>query len=301
MKKYKIYQIDAFTKQLFRGNPAGVVPNSDGLTNEQMQDIARELGNSETAFIFSPKGNDHDFYVRFFTPTTEVPICGHATISANYVRAIENDLPNCVVRQKSPIGILPIEIIKNETDYSVIMTQTKPTFSEPIDDEDKQILLNALQITEKDLDENCPLQIVSTGHGKLIVGLKSRETLNRLSPDQNALKRLGYKLKTNFFVFTFDSDTPEILTHARMFAPSIGIDEDPVTGNGNGPLGAYLVHNQLVSHDGKQFQFTSQQGEAIKRTGHARVWVEIENNQPSIVKVGGEAVIAFQTEIEIGS
>lgn len=299
LKKYRIYQVDAFTKQLFRGNPAGVMPNADGLTDEQMQDIARELGNPETAFILSPKGDDHDFYVRFFTPSTEIPICGHATISANYVRAIEMNLPNCVVKQKSPIGVLPIEIIKTETDYSIIMRQTKPTFRQPICEEDKQILLDALHISESDLDEKCPLQIVSTGHGKLIVGLKSRVTLNGLQPDQNVLKKLGKKLKTNFFVFTFDSDTPEILTHARMFAPTIGIDEDPVTGNGNGPLGAYLVQNKLVSHDGKYFEFTSQQGEAIKRTGQARVMVGIENDAPTMVRVGGDALIAFQTEIEL--
>lgn len=300
MKKYRIYQVDAFTKQLFRGNPAGVVPNAEGLSDEQMQDIACELGNPETAFIFSPIGDDHDFYVRFFTPSTEVPICGHATISANYVRAIELNLPGCTVKQKSPIGILPVEIIKSETDYRVIMTQTKPTFSEPIGEEDKQILLEALHITKNDLAEKCPLQIISTGHGKLIVGLKSRATLNSLQPNLRTLKDLGKKLETNFFVFTFDSDTTEILTHARMFAPSIGIDEDPVTGNGNGPLGAYLVHNKLVSHEGQCFQFTSQQGEKMKRTGQAKVYVEIENDEPVLVKVGGDAVIAFQTEIEIG-
>lgn len=83
------------------------------------------------------------------------------------------------------------------------------------------------------------------GLRKLIIGLTTRATLNGLQPDQRVLKDLGERLKTNFFVFTFDSDTPEILTQARMFAPAIGIDEDPVTGNGNGPLGAYLVHNKL--------------------------------------------------------
>jgi PhzF family phenazine biosynthesis protein len=299
MKKYRIYQIDAFTRELFRGNPAGVVPEADGLTDEQMQDVARELGNSETAFIFPAEANDHDFLVRFFTPSTEVPICGHATIAVNYVRALENNLPSAVVRQKSRIGILPIEIIKNGADYSIIMTQVRPTFTGPIEKAERQILLNALQITENEMDGRCPLQIVSTGHGKLIVGLKSRHVLNRLEPEQNLLKGLGRKLQTSFFVFTFDSDRPEVLTHARMFAPAIGISEDPVTGNGNGPLGAYLVHNKLVSHDGQFFEFTSQQGEAMRRTGRVKVMVDIENDEPVRVRIRGEAVVAFQTEIEI--
>lgn len=92
-KRYKIYQVDSFTNDKFCGNPAGVVSNADGLTDEQMQKIARELNNSETAFIFSPNFSDHDVWVRFFTPTVEVPSCGHATIAAHYVRAIENNLP----------------------------------------------------------------------------------------------------------------------------------------------------------------------------------------------------------------
>ncbi len=93
MTEYRVYQIDAFTEKRFEGNPAGVVANADGLTDFQMQAIARELNNSETAFILSPTGSDHDVRIRFFTPAIEVPTCGHATISAHYVRAIENDLP----------------------------------------------------------------------------------------------------------------------------------------------------------------------------------------------------------------
>lgn len=88
-KKYRIYQIDSFTKELFTGNPAGVVTNADGLSDTQMQQIARELNNSETAFIFSSNIDNYDIHVRFFTPTNEVPICGHATIAAHYARATE--------------------------------------------------------------------------------------------------------------------------------------------------------------------------------------------------------------------
>jgi len=76
----RLYQIDAFTNRPFAGNPAGVVANADGLTEGQMQAIARELNNSETAFLLPPLGPDHDVHVRFFTPTTEVPICGHEVL-----------------------------------------------------------------------------------------------------------------------------------------------------------------------------------------------------------------------------
>ena len=91
MRRYRVYQVDSFTTEKFRGNPAGVVPDADGLSEPEMQVIARELGNPETAFVLSPDGTDHDVRVRFFTPTTEVPSCGHATIAAHYVRAVEGD------------------------------------------------------------------------------------------------------------------------------------------------------------------------------------------------------------------
>ena len=130
MKTYKIYQVDAFTKTQLRGNPAGVVTNADGLTEKQMQEIARELNNSETAFILSPQSSDHDVWVRFFTPTVEVPSCGHATISAHYARAVEMNLPTCTVVQKIGAGILPVDIKRTNEDYKIVMTQGKIEFSE---------------------------------------------------------------------------------------------------------------------------------------------------------------------------
>lgn len=132
MNRYRIYQIDAFTKKQFEGNPAGVVANADGLTDSQMQAIARELNNSETAFILSPTAPDHDVWIRFFTPTTEVPSCGHATIAAHYVRAIEHDLSSCTIQQRIGIGILPIDIVKKDSDYKIIMTQGSVEISDPL-------------------------------------------------------------------------------------------------------------------------------------------------------------------------
>ena len=108
MKKYFLYQVDAFTKEIFTGNPAGVVSNADGLDEISMQKIAREMNNSETAFIFNGDA-DCDVHVRFFTPTSEVPICGHATIAAHYVRAKELNLKNkTVVRQKTTARIIKL-------------------------------------------------------------------------------------------------------------------------------------------------------------------------------------------------
>ena len=105
MKKYRLYQVDSFTRERFHGNPAGVVPNADGLTDDQMQRIAREMNNSETAFIFQSDDPVADVEVRFFTPSTEVPLCGHATIAAHYVRAIEGSAVSGRVMQKTAYEI----------------------------------------------------------------------------------------------------------------------------------------------------------------------------------------------------
>ncbi len=300
MKKYKLYQVDSFTKEKFKGNPAGVVSNAKGLSKEQMQKIAREMNNSETAFIFPPTSNDHDVHVRFFTPTTEVPICGHATIAAHYVRAIEHEFGNKTVVQKTGAGNLPVEIIKQDNDYKIIMTQGNIEFGDLTKGKSKQTLLSALHLNIDELEPKCPIQIVSTGHSKVMIGIKSRKKLDQLKPNLDTLSSLSKNIGCNgYFIFTFDSDEPSILTHCRMFAPAIGIDEDPVTGNANGPLGAYLVYNKLVRHDGCEFQFKSKQGEAIGRTGSVDVNVKIENGKPIEVKIIGEAVVVFKTEIEI--
>jgi len=300
MRKYKLYQIDSFTKEAFTGNPAGVITNADGLTEDEMQKIARELNNSETAFIFSSTSNEYDVHVRFFTPTKEVPICGHATIAAHYARAIENKLDTSRIYQKTGAGNLPVDIIKENDDYKIVMTQGKIEFGDIIDKENKKDLISALSISNDDLMENYEVQIVSTGHSKIMVGIKSIETLNKMEPNYDALSKLSDILKCNgYYVFTVNDQDSDILVHGRMFAPAIGINEDPVTGNANGPLGAYLVQHNFVNHNNSCFKFKAKQGESIKRAGIIEVEVKIENKEPVEVKISGNAVIAFKSQLSL--
>lgn len=299
IKKYYLYQIDSFTKEKFTGNPAGVITNADGLTSDEMQKIARELNNSETAFIFSSNCNEYDVHIRFFTPTNEVPICGHATIAAHYARAVENKLDTSRVYQKTGAGILPVDIIK-EDDYKIVMTQGKIEFGTIIDGVNKKDLLSALNINNNDLLENYKVQIVSTGHSKVMIGIKSIETLNIMRPNYDELCKLSKIIKCNgYYIFTVNSQNSDILVHGRMFAPAIGINEDPVTGNANGPLGAYLVHHNLVKHNNSLFKFKAKQGEAIKRSGVVEVEVKIEDKEPLEVKISGNAVIVFKSELSL--
>lgn len=299
MKTIRVYQVDSFTTEKFSGNPAGVVPNAGGLSEAQMQAIARELHNSETAFVLPPTAPDHDVWVRFFTPTTEVPSCGHATVAAHYVLAHEKKLPSCSVVQKIGAGLLPVEIVQEAGDYRVIMTQGAIEFSEPLAEAVRADILTALGLRPADLEERCPLQIVSTGHSKVLIGIQSRSLLHTLNPDLVSLAAISRRIGCNgYFVFTLQA-AEGLLAHGRMFAPAIGIPEDPVTGNANGPLGAYLVRHGLVSPAGPVFRFRAQQGEALGRPGIVEVEIRLENGLPVQVRVGGRAVIVFRTEIDL--
>lgn len=299
-RRYRLYQVDAFTTEKFQGNPAGVVTNADGLSADEMQAIARELNNSETAFILAADAADHDVRVRFFTPTTEVPSCGHATIAAHYVRAIENSIPSTVVVQKIGAGILPVEVIRQDDDYKVVMTQGAIEFGDPFDPTSADEMLDALGLPRQALDERCPIQVVSTGHSKVLVGIRSRDTLDSLQPDLSRLRELSSRIACNgYYAFTLDSSDAGVLAHGRMFAPAIGIPEDPVTGNANGPLGAYLVRHGLASVDGGSLLFRARQGEALGRPGVVEVSVDVEGSTPKRVRVAGRAVIVFDCEIEL--
>ncbi|MGX4263660.1 PhzF family isomerase [Clostridioides difficile] len=291
------------TKEKFTGNPAGVITNADGLSESQIQKITRELNNSETAFIFNNLAKNHqenyDVHIRFFTPTNEVPICGHATIAAHYVRAVENQFNNKTVFQKTGAGILPVDIIKKDNDYEIIMTQGKIEVSPPLQQTYQKRLLNAFGILKEDICTDCPIAISSTGHSKVMIGIKELSTLNSLSPNLYELSKISQEIKCNgYYIFTLhNKETLQV--HGRMFAPAIGISEDPVTGNANGPLGAYLVHYKVIPTPNTEFIFEAVQGEAIKRKGKMLVKVIILDNKPVEVKIIGKAVIAFSTNIEI--
>jgi PhzF family phenazine biosynthesis protein len=300
MKTYTVYQVDSFTETPFQGNPAGVVLNADGLSENDMRNIARELNNSETAFFFSAKDDSCDGELRYFTPKTEVPTCGHATIAALYAKAAEENLGSCILRIRTKVGILQMEILECAGDYLVSMTQGKIEISDPLPASDVDELLAALKLAPSDLDEKCPIQIASTGHSKVLVGMKSRARMNDLCPDFEKLAALSGKIRCNgFFVFTFDTDRQDVLTEGRMFAPAIGINEDPVTGNANGPLGAYMIHNGLAHRDYGIFKFTGFQGEKMGRPGKITVEVSVAEGIPRKVMISGHARIVFRTEMSL--
>ncbi len=292
MNEPQLFHIDAFTRTAFRGNPAGVVLNADPLDANQMQDIARELKHSETAFVMSAHGSDHDVHIRYFTPVTEVPICGHATIAAHYARARWLSLGDTVVTQKTGAGLQTITVETDGDDYRIVMQQGPISFGQPFDTETRRLIAQALRIDEHEIDETKPVQIVSTGHSKVMVPLRASVALDAIEPDHARLISLSATIGCNgFFPFLLRSERAG--TDGRMFAPAIGIAEDPVTGNANGPLGAYLVKHALMPHDGLKLTFDGHQGRVLRRDGVVEVTVDIQNGEPVRVSIKGDAVMLF--------
>ena len=298
-----LFHIDAFTRTPFRGNPAGVVLEADGLSDSQMQDIACELKHSETAFVLRPQGEDHDFHVRFFTPTVEVPVCGHATIAAHYAIACSAAAAGASVErsvvQKTGAGLQRIRTVRDPSnagaDWRIEIEQGAPQFGEPLGPDWRQRVSRALGVDE--LAAGRPLQVVSTGHSKVMVPLPDGFALERLRPDMDALAALSREIGCNgWFPFVLKRSGA---TEGRMFAPAIGILEDPVTGNANGPLGAYLVRHKLMQHDGMEFVFDGHQGRAMRRDGVVGVRVAVEGGAPVRVTISGEAVILFSAPLEL--
>ncbi len=300
MKTFRIYTVDVFTNTPYKGNAAGVVTNADGLSDDQMQSLARELNLSETAFVLQPDGNDHDVRLRFFTPTREVPVCGHATIAAHATRARELWLMHAKVRQKTAAGINEITINKDDRGYRIGMQQPFLGASEPLDDSTRDIVLDALGIAPSDLDSRFPVQVINTGHSKLMIGLRSRSLLDNLNPDQHALLGVNEHIGSGgYFLFTTETPEPSLLSHCRMFAPQLGIPEDPVTGMANGALGAYLALHEYLPISGNRAVFYSRQGEAMGRPGEVRVEVEVSGKAPVRVTISGYAVQVIATSIQL--
>lgn len=287
----KIYIVDAFTRTVGTGNRAGVVLDAEGLCEQKMQEIAAFAGYSETAFVFPSKGEDYDIHVRYFTPEFEVPICGHATIATHFLRAQFFGTEDYQVKAKTGAGILPVQVSGSEENRLVTMTQGLVEYGAVLNIEENNRLLRGLGIEQADLIDGLPVQIVSTGHSKVMVPLKSRRVLDAIKPDAELLSLLSRKIECNgFFPFTIDNKSKSLQTFGRMFAPAIGILEDPVTGNANGPAGAYLYKYGLVTV-APEITYAGHQGFTLRKPGTVFVTLK-KKNDILTVEVAGNAVLA---------
>lgn len=236
METRRALLVDAFTDDPLTGNPAGLVPDAEGLETSQMQAIARELNASETAFL--APGDEADRRIRYFTPTTEVDLCGHATIASHAFLHAAGAIDAGTHTLATNAGVLEIDV----TDDAVWMTQAPPELHEvDVTHEEVAAALGIDLAALEDVSDDLPLAWATTGLAFLVVPVAFLESLGDAEPDMAAVEALCEEVDaTGVYAFTFDTIDADATLHGRMFAPGAGVPEDPVTGTASGAVGAYL-------------------------------------------------------------
>lgn len=284
MKMVSVYEIRAFTEEQVGGNSAGVVLEAGelDLSERDMQQIASEMGFSETAFVF-PSENA-DYRLRFFTPSNEVELCGHATIATFWLLQHLGRLNGqWDLSQETAAGILQIQV----TGQEILMTQKAPEFG-PILEPDE--ILWSLGLSESSLMPGLPVQIVSTGLKDILIPVESETCLQTLQPDLDEIRRISEALGVvGYHVFTLAGEEGTT-ARCRNFAPLYGIDEESATGTSNGALAAYLSAYGAVNEDQMRFS----QGLWMGNPSSIRVKVVWDQEREVISKVwvGGQGSLA---------
>ncbi|ANQ53729.1 epimerase [Thermosipho sp. 1063] len=265
--------VDAFTNEPFKGNPAGVVLLDKEIPKKLKQNIAKEIGFSETSFVLK-KGKE--FFIEYFTPVSEIDICGHATIATFYVLHHLKLLESKKVLLHTKAGKLNIYI----SEEKIFMEQAQPKLGETIE---KEKISKVLNISVDDFD-TLPVQKAFTGLWDLIVPVKSKKILLNINPDLEYMKR--FNDVASFHVFTLDESNG--LCNTRNFAPLYGINEEAATGTANGALFYYLYKHNIVKKD-KVYKII--QGESLNRK--SEIFVTFDGK----IKVGGTAKIIFKGQL----
>jgi trans-2,3-dihydro-3-hydroxyanthranilate isomerase len=295
-RSYRYLHYDVFTDRLFGGNQLAVFLDGRGLPVETMQAIAKEMNFSETTFVLPPERPGTDVRLRIFTPGEELPMAGHPTIGTTFALAragvIERGRQSLVFG--CGIGPVPVAMTWNADDLAFAwMTQSLPTFGETIPDPARTAA--ALSLSPAAVaGTGHPVQIVSCGVPFLFVPLTTRSAVDNVIVNTSLLDALFSATKTSahgVFVFSAQPGDARATVYSRMFAPEIGITEDPATGGASGPLGCYLVRHKIVQPE-QADAMISLQGVKMGRPSHVHISIGVEKGDIASVRVGGEAVLA---------
>jgi trans-2,3-dihydro-3-hydroxyanthranilate isomerase len=304
MRKLQYRIVDVFTDRMFGGNPLAVVLDGRGVTDAEMQALAREMNLSETTFVLPPDDSANDFRVRIFTPGRELPMAGHPTIGTAFVLAREKMLPaggdTIMIRFEEKVGPIPVRLeMKNGVPDKIWMTQPRPTFGPVFPN--VAVVAEMLGIDPAGIRNDLPIEVVSCGLPFLFVPVRDLTTMRRLSFNRDlsrrALKSLGV---SEVFAFAMEVENAGSAVHSRMFAPELGVPEDPATGGASGPLGSYLVRHGVISAQ-PQVSIVSEQGIEMGRPSFIHIEITQEANEITEVKVGGQTVFVGGGEIELGT
>ena len=310
MPNYRFVQVDVFTDQSFAGNSLAVFPEAEGLSDEVMMKIAREMNLSETVFVLKPETDEVLRRLRIFTPIREIPFAGHPIVGTWNALAREGVVPLPPdgtgwqrIFHEVGIGVLPVDIeFQDGQPVQVIMTQGKFQIIDEIDDAHEQAeVARGLGLAREDLDDELPIQVISTGLPCLAVPVRSLADLRDCRINAALLADI-YTRHGGSGCHAFTRETLEVgasRAHARFFAPADNIPEDPATGSACGALGAYLVHHgglTLEPEDGR-YKFVIEQGDFIHRPSRINLEVKGERGRVEEVRVGGPSVLVARGEV----
>ncbi len=298
MRSYRFLQLDVFTDHLFGGNQLAVFPSAAGLSDQEMQDIAREMNYSETTFVLPARDTQAACRVRIFTPGTELPLAGHPVIGTTFALALEGQVRG---GEPSPIylelgvGTLPVDVLFEDRRLSFAwMHQPVPTFQPWPGDRER--LAAALGLAAGDLAEDLPIERGSAGVPFVYIPLRSLEALARARPSVDLGQALADESPhVGAYVFTLRDLKEGVTARSRMFPAGMGIGEDAATGSAAGPLGVYLLRHGRTQPDAEgETRARIEQGVEMGRPSTIDVAVQRTGDEVRDVRVGGEAVFVAE-------
>lgn len=299
MKTINVFHYDAFTNKPNMGNPAGIVLEADGLTEEDMQRVAEKVGFNETSFVLSSEVAD--IRMRYFTPGFEMDLCGHGTVGTIYAlreRGLLEEKTNLTIETKA--GILPIQIGAHENGETFIkMRQAVPQFKGFTGS--KEELAHSIGLEVTDLDASVPIVYGSTGNWTVIVPIKNLDACERMKPKNEAFPSVLKEIpNASIHPVCLETYDEQVQMHGRHFSSAYaGTIEDPVTGTASGVMGAYYA-TYLEKDFDHELELIVEQGQEINKDGRVTVYVtkDVENEKLQI-DIAGTAVYVKELEISI--
>ncbi|MGE3272035.1 MAG: PhzF family phenazine biosynthesis protein [Chloroflexota bacterium] len=291
MRRYRLIHVDVFTRTRFGGNQLAVLPEAEGLSDDEMQAISREMNFSETTFVLPPTDPTADARVRIFTPGRELPFAGHPVVGTSFVLARESGKRD--LRLELKIGTLGVQADPGDGVIGEAeMEQHVPTFSPPPNG-DPAVLAGLLGLTADELALETPAEIGSSGNPFLYVRLRSLDAVRRARGMSDALASYFAGLDhPAVYAFSTKAESPEAAAHARMFSLALGAEvrEDPATGSASGPAGGYLLRHGLVGPG----RILLEQGYEMLRPSQINVGLTVQDGALTGVTVGGGVVLVAE-------
>jgi trans-2,3-dihydro-3-hydroxyanthranilate isomerase len=297
--RYRYFICDVFTDTRFGGNQLAVLPDAQGLSDRQMQQITREFNFSESTFVFPPEAG-HTRKVRIFTPTTEVPFAGHPNVGTAFVLATAGEFgaidPEVKVTFEEKAGLVSITVRRRE-DGLITCELTAPQRLSLGKTVTAQALARAVSLTEDDVvTRTHPPQVASVGLPFLIAELKNRSALERARVNMDGLDAIvAEKVTPDVHLYVHSKDEFDLRT--RMFAPLDGVPEDPATGSANCALAGLLSH--LDEKPDGSFSWRIAQGVEMGRPSTLEARVEKRAGTVEAIRIGGASVMVSEGFIEV--